>query len=1038
MNAPNYLAARYDIIRSLGEASHDKLYLARDQSRSGLPVALKTFSKGELKAKSAFFRECEALHQIHHPNIAALLDWGETENDFYYVMEFIEGRDIVREARTRDWKSVFQLIAQSAWALGEIHERGISHRNLKPESLLVGRVLQNNHESATERLSLKVLNFGLNRAPSSTSRFSNHNLPYLAPEILSGKASDHRADLYSFGVVLYHLALGKLPHLPKGSFADYLEALKEGDIDWELLRGPETPRGVFECIRRLVLPDPERRLRSAAEVLRCLNHYEGEHFPLCTPRAAPQALSEAAGHPDPKIPSGAPPEHYLKHLLELSRCGKKSEALSFAEPLLPQIHQWRNPTLVADFLAAYLYLLAESGRIDDAQNLLSTLYEHPALKAQPNLEYFLTGAYLAFRQGRRREAKALLEKTPEAILRKAPAAKRARFENYLGLCAQAERNIAKAACHYERASEHAHEAKRRDQEASFSASAAGLYFDLNRWSKAYLLYQSALGITRELRNRSLEASILHHLGKLYLHFGRWHEAEGALIRSLDLARHQGMKSLIANNLYLMTVAEEGRGNPEKVEDYLNQAQSHAESLGETEILLQIQLARAHQEADRGRRSEAEAALAKLRQSAETANRPSFLLQGEWLRAKMAIGQGRYNETWIATTLENVREDAAGHALNHWLWQVHIDLGDLERLKGNFEEAASSYQRAEEVLTELLQEVPESYRESFLRDRKKDRLHRSRLALESSKKGTGEETTAKDIPMPPVEEPGFAGLSFSRWTEMNRRILKNHLSQSVLEEILDAAISLTDAERGFVVLSEQDTLEVRAFRNLNPQILESDAMSFGRGIAQEVLRQGTPQTFLDALNDARIPHTPLCAESPLRSLLCVPISASARIRGLIYLDNLVRPGVFTADHLPLLEALASQASLALEHVKLHEENTRAIKELTQSKSLIQKLNASLERDLEATQAKLSSLQKELQLQNQAPASQNIDEALFAGGLDPQIEHLEKRAILHALDKVQGNKVQAAKLLKISRRTLYLKMTAFRIDKRYGKSPSRQNP
>ncbi len=996
MTPPQRIADRYEIVRTLGEGAQGTVYLARDLSRNGRPVALKTFARGGPERERAFRRECEVLHQLRHPHIARLEDWGEAGDRLYHVTEFVEGRDLVREARTRDWNAVFQLIVQAAWALGEIHERGILHRDLKPENLLVGRVHEREAEGVPERLRLKLIDFGLALGPGEAGAAPSGSLPYMAPEVLAGSAYDHRADLYSFGVVLYHLALGKLPSLPGGSFADYLEALSEGRLDLEVLRAGEVPRGVLECIRRLVLPEPGQRLGSASEVIRCLNHYEREQFPTATPPPQVVLPPRPTEAPTLKPATGAPPEQLLKTLLELSRAGKKREALAFAEPLLPQLYQWRNAALVADFLATLIYLLAESGRLAEAQGLLSRLYEHPALKAQPNLEYYLTGAYLAFRQGRRREAKALLDKTPEALLRKAPAAKRARFENYLGLCAQAERDFVQAALHLERAAEHAHEAKRRDQEASFSANAAALYFEQNRWAKASLLYQSALGLARELQNRALEASILNNLGNLYLYFGRWHEAEGALIRSLDLARQQGLKALIAYNLYLMTVAEEGRGNPEKVEDYLRQALQEAEALGETEVLLQALLARAHFEAGLGRAAEAEAALDELRCAAEAADEPKYLLQAEWLRAKTAIGEGRHREPWIAGTLEKVREDAAGRAATNVLWQVHVDFGDLERLQGRYDEAAASYHRAQEILSELLQEVPESYRESFFRDRKKERLRRGLEALEAARRRAGEETTAKDIPLPPAEEPGFPGVSFARWVDVNRRILQQHHSQALLEEILASAIALTDAERGFVILSEQDALEIRAARNLDPKSLESEAMQFSRSVAREVLRQGASQVILDAQHDARFSLAASVKELQLRSLLCVPLKAGAKARGLIYLDNRLRQGAFTPEHLPLLEALADQASLALEHARLHEENERAIRELTQSKALIEKLNAALERDLQTTSANLEAVQEGLRRQNQELSLKYKYDKIL--GESPKL-----REVLKSLDKVVDSNI-----------------------------------
>ncbi|MFO1463009.1 MAG: sigma 54-interacting transcriptional regulator [bacterium] len=988
------IGERYEILRTLGEGSQGQTFLVKDLERRGRLTALKVYRRGSPEQERAFRRECELLHSLRHPNIARLEDWGEAEASLYYATEYVEGQDLVREAAGRDWNAVFQLMVQACWALGELHERGILHRDLKPEHLLVGRV-HGAESGVPDRLRLKLIDFGLALSPGTSTPAAAGTLPYMAPEVLAGRACDHRADLYSLGVVFYQLALGKHPELPQGAFADYLAALSQGNPDLETLRQGGVPRGVIQCIAHLVLADPARRLGSAAEVIRCLNQFEGEHFPLAAPTtplpAAPRPATAA-----PAAPKAHSPEEVLKNLLTLSRGGKKGEALAFAQPYLPQVWGWKDSALAADFLATLIYLLAELGRLPEAEHWLKKMQEHPALRAKPHLEYFLTGAYLAFRKGRRREAKALLERTPEALLQQAPAAKRARFENYLGIACQGERDFVQAALHFERAADHAHEAKRRDQEASFAANAAALYFEQNRWAKAYQLYQSALSLARELNNRALEASILNNLGNLYLYFGRWHEAEGALIRSLDLARQEGLKPLIAYNLYLMTVAEEGRGNPEKVADFLRQALAFGEDLGEAEAILQARLARAHFEFSQRRYEPAEVALAELEQAAEAAGEAKFLLQAEWLRARLALAQGRGREPWLAASLEKVREDAAGRAAANALWQVHADIAELELAQKRFAEAEASFHRAQEILNELVLEVPEAYRESFFRDRKKERILRG-LETVAAAKRADLETTDAAIALPPEPAAGAAAeLPFARWTELNRRLLQQHHSQALLEEILACALQLTDAERGFVILSENDELEIRAARNLDAQALASEEMQFSRSVAKEVLRQGSSQVILDAQGDQRFSLAASVKSLQLRSLLCVPLRAGTRAKGLLYLDNRLRQGVFTAEHLPLLEALADQASLALEHARLHEENARAIQELTQSKALIEKLNAALERDLQETSANLEAAQEGLRRQNEELALKYKYEKII--GESPKL-----KAVLKSLDKVVDSNI-----------------------------------
>ncbi|MCE9624045.1 MAG: GAF domain-containing protein [Deltaproteobacteria bacterium] len=916
------IVQRYELVRILNQGAFAVTYLAKDLESSGRLLNLKIFQKGFSPDPKAFRQNWDQLQLLRHPNLLRLIEWGQEGEVLFYSTEHVEGRGLIQEAAVQEWGIVFQLMVQAAWALGELHEGGIVHGALKPESLLVLKISGNSLEKIPDRLHLKLTDFGLSLGPNLPQEAWADCRPYWAPELLAGDQPDPRADLYSLGLIFYQMALGKLPGA---------EAWEKGGLDLEMLRESAVPPGVIQCIEK--------------------------------------------------------------------------EALAFAEPWIPQVYQWTNPALVADFLATLIYLLSELGRLAEAQSLLLKLHEHPALKSRPNLEYYLTGAYLSFRQGRRREAKTFLHSTPEELLNQAPAIKRARFENYKGLSCQAEKDFVQAALHFERAADFAHEAKRRDQEMTFSVNAAALYGDQGRWAKAYQLYQSALNLARELTQRKTEASILNRLGQLYLHFGRWHEAEGSLIRSLDLGRQEEMPSLVADNLYLMTVAEEGRGNPEKTEDYLRQALVQAKDLGEKAVIIRALLARANFEFSQGRQEAREASLREIQRYEAEAGESPHGLQVEWLCAKQAVSQGNILPTWVAATYEKIREEAAGRADTIILWQIHTDIGDLERLQGRLEEAEASYHRAQEILSELLPEVPEPYRDSFLRDRKKQRITEGLEAI----------AKAKAIPRPAVATAdgtlpsGSSGamVVFEKWRSLQSRMLQQSSTQALLEETLTVALRFTDAESGFVALDQQGQLEMRATRRLDPTIWDREEMRFGRRIAEEVLRQSASQIIYDAPPNEDGSHAASRA-TPLRSLLCVPLRAGSRALGVLYLENRHRQGVFQAEHLPWLEALADQATLALGHTETREEMERSLEELRQSK-------ASVERQLQAVPNG----------DFQDPESR---------GLDPQIADLEKKAILYALEKVGGNKVKAAQMLKISRRTLYLKIEQFGIPPKFGKNPS----
>lgn len=159
-----------------------------------------------------FKREAHALAQLNHPHIIAVHDFGETaDGQMYYAMEFVSGMDLQHLLRRQppEPKQILRIITQVCEALQYAHERGIVHRDIKPANILID-----------ERGNVKVADFGLVKVvgPQSvdyTATGTTLGTPdYIAPEALDqdGKI-DHRADIYSLGVMIYELFTG---HVPKG------------------------------------------------------------------------------------------------------------------------------------------------------------------------------------------------------------------------------------------------------------------------------------------------------------------------------------------------------------------------------------------------------------------------------------------------------------------------------------------------------------------------------------------------------------------------------------------------------------------------------------------------------------------------------------------------------------------------------------------------------------------------------------------------------------------------------------------------------
>ena len=166
---------------------------------------------------SRFVTEAKSVNQIGHEHIVDISDFGNTtDGEFYFVMEYLQGESMSERLKREERlpvQSAINIVAQVADALGSSHEHGIIHRDLKPENIyLISRGAQKDF--------VKVLDFGLakltqveEKVTHKTRTGSVMGTPYyMSPEQCEGKATiDHRADIYSLGVILFEMLTGKVP-----------------------------------------------------------------------------------------------------------------------------------------------------------------------------------------------------------------------------------------------------------------------------------------------------------------------------------------------------------------------------------------------------------------------------------------------------------------------------------------------------------------------------------------------------------------------------------------------------------------------------------------------------------------------------------------------------------------------------------------------------------------------------------------------------------------------------------------------------------
>jgi serine/threonine protein kinase len=268
-----------EVLGLIGAGGMGEVYRGHD-TRLGREVAVKSlpdsFARdGERRAR--FEREAQVLASLNHPNIAALHDLREHEGSTYLLLELVDGETLAERidvaARTGAGLPItdaLDIARQIAEALDAAHARGVVHRDLKPANIkLTGDGV------------VKVLDFGLAKvAEPALASDSSHSptlsimlsaagvilgtAPYMSPEQARGRVVDKRADIWSFGCILFELLAGR-PAFPAGeTTSDTLAAVLTRDPDWSALP-PRTPPPVRRLIERCLRKDPRSRLRDIGD-----------------------------------------------------------------------------------------------------------------------------------------------------------------------------------------------------------------------------------------------------------------------------------------------------------------------------------------------------------------------------------------------------------------------------------------------------------------------------------------------------------------------------------------------------------------------------------------------------------------------------------------------------------------------------------------------------------------------------------------------------------------------------------------------------
>lgn len=255
---------RYRIVRIIGVGGMAVVFEAVDtvMKRTVAVKMLKEEIAGDAQAVKRFINESRAVSMLSHPNIVSIYDVSVRDDLKYIVMERVDGITLKNYMNSRGPlppKEIMNYTAQILRALDHAHSKGIIHRDIKPQNIML---LKNGK--------IKVTDFGIAKLPNAETVTMTDKaigtVYYISPEQASGKKIDPRSDIYSLGVVMYEMATGKLPFVADSPVSVALmQVNNQPRPPREIL--PSIPPGVEAMILTAMEKDPDKRFQSASVML---------------------------------------------------------------------------------------------------------------------------------------------------------------------------------------------------------------------------------------------------------------------------------------------------------------------------------------------------------------------------------------------------------------------------------------------------------------------------------------------------------------------------------------------------------------------------------------------------------------------------------------------------------------------------------------------------------------------------------------------------------------------------------------------------
>ncbi|XXY21195.1 sigma 54-interacting transcriptional regulator [Sorangium sp. So ce216] len=577
----------------------------------------------------------------------------------------------------------------------------------------------------------------------------------------------------------------------------------------------------------------------------------------------------------------------------------------------------------------------------DEPEVLASLHEDVGVAASYLGERRLAGLHLGLAAGLHRDRRA-----PRALVRAL---------SYQAIDAFRAGEVEAALVGYRQALATAEEHGLGDLVARCSLNVGTACHQSGELGEALAAYERGARLASALGQADLVLVLDFDLAKLWADVGAFERAARVASRVEAEAARRGAPFFAAAAASVLGDCALAGGDAEEAARCFERSRRGFEAQGAQREVVEeeLELCRAH--LARGALGEARAALARAREHGAAREAPDLGARAALLEGRLALLEGGDGDGNLGRDLAAARELleralglAERAAQPDLVADVRLALADAEELAGDPEAAAAQRARATAAWTAMARSLPEALQHAFW-------THPRRRAARPAPADAAPPPGGTEAQAQPAS--GRAA-KLERLLEVFRKLNSSVETADILAMAMDAAIDLTAAERGFLLLEQQGgELRVTVARNVDREKVGRSHLKFSYSIAERAIATQEPVVTVDAQEDERFREHASVHAMRLRSVIAVPIRSPDGVLGALYLDNRFRRARFAPDDVDLLLAFADQVALALRNARLVEDLRRRTTELEAERRRVEEL-------LRGQAAEIDRLQEEVLVRQQA--------------------------------------------------------------------------